>query len=72
MIQDVFYVVLRNFIVGYIFDLDWISNIGLSLLCFYFVGINLFYFMGDDYILFNLEGVEIINGGYLGLIIYGV
>ena len=72
MIQDASYVALRNLTVGYTFDPDWTSNIGLSSLRLYLAGTNLLYLMGDDYTSFNPEGVEITNGGYLGPTTYGV
>ena len=71
-IQDASYIALRNLTLGYTFDDDFNSKLGLSSSRIYVAGTNLLYIMGDDYTSYNPEGVETGNGGYLGPTTYGV
>ncbi len=71
MMQDASYIALRNLTLGYTFDSDVISSIGLSSVRLYLASTNLLYIMADNYTSFNPEGVEITNGGYLGPTTYG-
>ena len=70
-IQDASYLALRNLTIGYTFDSDITSKVGLNSLRIYGAATNLLYISSDSYTSFNPEGVEITNGGYLGPITYG-
>lgn len=71
-IQDASYIALRNLTIGYTFDDELISKVGLKSARVYGAATNLFYLMADNYTSYNPEGVEITNGGYLGPTTYGV
>ena len=71
-IQDASYIALRNLTLGYAFDQDFNTKLGLSSSRIYVAATNLLYIMGDDYTSYNPEGVETGNGGYLGPTTYGV
>ena len=72
VVQDASYLALRNLTLGYTFDSDLISRIGMSSARVYVASSNLLYIWGDDYTSYNPEGVEITNGGYAGPTTYGV
>ena len=71
MIQDASYVALRNLTLGYTFKPNFGPS-GLGSIRVYAASTNLLYLVGDDYTSFNPEGVETMNGGYLGPTTYGV
>ena len=71
-IQDASYIALRNLTLGYSFDDDFNTKLGLSSSRVYLAATNLLYIMGDDYTSYNPEGIETGNGGYLGPTTYGV
>ena len=70
-IQDASYLALRNLTLGYTFDTDVTSKVGLSSVRIYTAATNLLYLYSDSYTSFNPEGVETTNGGYLGPTTYG-
>lgn len=70
-VQDAGYVALRNLTLGYSFDQDLISKIGLSSIRVYAAATNLLYFVGDDYTSYNPEGIDSSNPGYGGPITSG-
>jgi TonB-linked SusC/RagA family outer membrane protein len=72
MIQDASFIALRNITVGYTFDPDFVSGRRAASLRVFVAATNLLYLMGDDYTSYNPEGVETMNGGYLGPTTYGV
>ena len=71
MIQDASYLALRNLTVGYTFRPNFGPS-GLGSIRVYGAATNLLYLVGDDYTSYNPEGVETLNGGYLGPTTYGV
>ncbi len=71
MIQDASYIALRNLTLGYSFNPDFTSKVGIGSLRLYVAATNLLYIMGDNYTSFNPEGVEIENDGYAGPTTYG-
>lgn len=71
-IQDASYFALRNLTVGYSFDTDLTSKVGINSARVFVAATNLLYLWGDDYTSFNPEGIETTNGGYLGPTTSGV
>ena len=71
MIQDASYIALRNLTVGYTFDADLTTKLGLSSVRAYVAATNLFYLMSDNYTSYNPEGVKTTSGDYLGPTTYG-
>ncbi len=71
-IQDASYVALRNLTLGYTFNRELISKIGLNSVRIYGAATNLFYIMANDYTSYNPEGIETGNDGYAGPTTYGV
>jgi len=71
MIQDASYIALRNLTVGYTFDTDLTSKLGLTSARAYVAATNLLYLMADNYTSYNPEGVKTTSGDYLGPTTYG-
>ncbi|WP_422105494.1 SusC/RagA family TonB-linked outer membrane protein [Winogradskyella sp.] len=74
-IQDASYIALRNLTIGYTFNSDLISSIGLNSVRAYVAATNLFYIMGSDYTGYNPEGIKNFDGGgdtYKGPTTFGV
>ncbi|MEO9892832.1 TonB-dependent receptor [Aurantibacter sp.] len=70
-VQDAGYVALRNLTLGYTFNPDLMSKIGLNSIRIYGAATNLLYIVGDDYTSYNPEGINTSNSGYGGPITSG-
>ena len=71
-IQDASYIALRNLTLGYSFEPQLLSRVGINSTRIYVAATNLLYIMGDDYTSYNPEGIETENSGYAGPTTYGV
>jgi len=58
IVQDASYIALRNVNIGYAFNRDFVSKIGLSKARLYAAGQNLMYISADNYTGFNPESID--------------
>lgn len=70
--QDASYIALRNITIGYTFDPEFVSKMGLSSVRLYAAATNLLFLWANDYTSFNPEGVQTSGSDYLGPTTYGV
>ncbi|WP_179339311.1 SusC/RagA family TonB-linked outer membrane protein [Winogradskyella ludwigii] len=71
VVQDASFIALRNITIGYTFDQDLTSKIGLGSVRAYLAASNLLYIMADNYTSYNPEGVATTGSDYLGPTTYG-